>query len=87
MKGYVYLDLDRNLVYKLADYIDTENPGFFAQNAHLIVKHWKFDTDDARSMWRIFGAFNDLAVPPQNIHLFVRAIKYDLNNLKNANKV
>jgi hypothetical protein len=87
MIGYAYLDLDKNVVYKLAEYIDAENPGFFSQNSHLIIKYWRFNTDDTNSMIRMFQSLVDLAVPKTNIELFIKCIGYDMNRLKNANKV
>jgi hypothetical protein len=87
MKGYAYLDLDNNVIYKSADYIDNDNPGFFLQNHHYIIKHWKFNTDDARSMWTVFSALTDLKIPVSNVRAFIDCIGYDMNRLRDANKI
>lgn len=87
MKGYAYLDLDNNVVYRVASYIDEDNPGFFAQNSHLIIKHWKFDTDNSSSMLVLFRNLNDLAVPNTKVKIFIDCIGYDMKKLKDASKV
>lgn len=87
MKGYVYLDLDNNLVYKLASYIDNEDPGFFGRNGHLIIKRWVFNTEDHRRMLDMFKEFMDRKIPVDNVNNFIKSIRYDMNNLKNANQV
>ncbi len=87
MVGYAYIDLDGHVVYKVADYIDNVNPGFFGQNRHLIVKHWKFDTEDTPAMWRMFQNLADLKVTVQDMNSFIQSIGYDMKRLKDANKV
>lgn len=87
MVGYAYLDIDGNIVYKTSNYIDNINPGFFGQNRHLIVKHWKFNTEDPSNMLSMFKGLNDLMVRPNMMREFISCIDYDMNNLKNANKV
>lgn len=87
MIGYAYADLDGNVVHKVASYIDNINPGFFGQNRHLIIKHWKFDTEDHSSMIRMFRGFMDSGVRKSSSGDFIKAIGYDMTNLKNANQV
>lgn len=87
MIGYAYADLDGNVVYKVASYIEEMNPGFFSQNRHLIVKHWKFDTDDTSSMIRMFRGFMDVGVRKSSSSDFIKSINYDMTKLKNANQV
>lgn len=88
MKGYAYADLDGNLVYKVADYIDNINPGFFGQNRHMICKHWSFDTDDVSSMIRMFKNMDDLKLRVTTTQSFIKTIGYDMTRLRqNANPV
>lgn len=87
MKGYAYADLDNDIVYKTADYIDNMNPGFFSQNRHLITKRWIFDTDDLQSMMRMFRDFQDLRVTVTSSSAFLSAIGFDMTRLKNADKI
>ncbi len=87
MVGYAYMDLDGNVVYKVANYIDNINPGFFGQNRHLIAKHWKFDTTDVSAMLRLFKSLVDLKVTKSHMDNFIKSIGYDMNLLKNADKV
>ena len=87
MVGYAYSDLDGNIVYKLASYIDEVNPGFFGQNRHLIVRHWKFDTEDVQSMIRMFKGMTDLGSRKSEVANFIKSIGYDLSKLKDANQV
>jgi hypothetical protein len=87
MIGYAYLDLDNELMYKTQDYIENDNPGFWGQNSHLILKYWKFDTEDMNNMRKLFHAITNLAVPNSNVLNFVRTIKFDMNSLKSANKI
>lgn len=81
------MDLDGNVVYKVENYIDNINPGFFSQNRHLIIKHWKFNTDDPSSMLAMFRSLNDLQVRISSTNSFISSIGYDMTRLKNANKV
>jgi hypothetical protein len=89
MKGYAYLDLDMNLLYRTADYIDNENPGFFSNssNKQYIVRYWKFDTSDLRIMWNMYSSFQDLKVPVTSVLNFTKSIGFDINIFKNADKV
>jgi hypothetical protein len=87
MIGYAYVDLDSNLVYKVGSYIEEINPGFFGMNRHLISKHWRFDTEDASCMLTMFKSFSDLGIHHAKVVEFVQSVGYDMNNLKNANKV
>ena len=92
MIGYIYIDLDGNLVRKDSDYIDTMNPNFFLENKHLIVRIWKFDSDNKDAMIAMLRTFKDLLVDSSRTILFLRDIGFDINSLKdpgkdNANKV
>jgi hypothetical protein len=88
MVGYVYLDLDRNLVYKTAEYIQSDNPYFFSQNSHLIVKKWRFDTNESSIMENMFRNFADLALTPNTVKLFADSIGFlPKAQRQDANKV
>jgi hypothetical protein len=87
MRGYAYIDIDGNIVYKTAAYIESINPGFFSQNIHLITKHWKFNTEDPKSMMRLFQSINDQHPTVRAVENFVKSINFDMNSLRNANKI
>lgn len=91
MKGYVYLDLDNVLVYKPLEYIESDNPYFFSQNQHLIVKKWKFDTEDFSSMETLYRSFADLKIDVSRVLDFSQCINFHPSMLKalkdNASKI
>ena len=87
MIGYVYIDIDNEVVYKTQDYIENSNPGFWTQNSHLLARKYKFDTEDVGSMLRVFRAFSDMEVSVSNVRNFCSAIGYDIGRLPRVNKV
>lgn len=87
MRGYAFLDLDSNVVYKVADYIENHDPGFFSTNRPFILKHWQFDTSDIDSMWRMFRGMQDMAAQRESVNNFIKTINFDMNRLKDVNKV
>lgn len=90
MKGYVYLDYDGNLVVKSTEYINTENPLFWDDNAHLILKHWEFDTDNISLMRNMFQGFKMQQLPTTTVQLLLDSIGITQEGLKkysNAHKV
>lgn len=88
MKAYVYLDIDANLVMKSMEYIATDNPLFFQENFHLIVKWWKFDTEDLSSMRTMLTQMKDLQLKSHIVTPFLEAINFDISRLKpNASSV
>jgi hypothetical protein len=76
MVGYCYLDLDGHVTYKTENYISSIDPGFFSNNRHLIVKYWKFDTDDRSSMVRLMRDFTDLKLQVTSVENFFRSINF-----------
>lgn len=88
MKGYVFLDLDNNLIIKNWDYINTENPGFFSTNSHLLTKYWKFDSKNERRLFiDMLSKFKDLRIRPEVIRDFLIAIdEYIPPSTPNTNK-
>jgi hypothetical protein len=87
MIGYAYADLDGNVHHKVASYIEEHDPGFFGRHRHLIVKHWRFDTEDVSSMLRMFREFMDIGIRKSSSADFIKSINYDMTKLKNANQV
>ncbi len=82
MKGYVYLDLDNNLIYKTWDYINGDNPGFFSQNKHLIIRTWTFDTEDSRLMLNMLRSFSDLQLEVESVKNFLGSIGFTKETMK-----
>lgn len=87
MIGYAYLDFDNQLVIKDKNYIEVDNPFFWDQNRNLIVKKWKFDTNDFQSMLFMFRQIRDLQVNRRTVIDFANSLNFDLERLGNANKV
>ena len=85
MKGYAYIDLDNELVYKTRSYIEDDNPAFWNQNSHLLVRKFSFDTDDKSSMIRMLRTFQDMSISPDRVKNFCSCINFDLKDLKRAN--
>jgi hypothetical protein len=70
MIGYVYLDYDGNLNLKDAEYIDTENPFFWVDNAGTIEKWWRYDTSEKSLMRMILLQLKDYGVKADAILQF-----------------
>lgn len=88
MRGYAYLDVDGNVFYKQASYIETENPFFWTENAGFVLKWWKFDTDDLVSMRNMLLQLKSYQVRMETVMSFLDSINFDLNRLKrNENTV
>lgn len=88
MKGYAYVDIDANLVLKNPEYIETDNPLFWRENLHLIIKWWKFDTEDLSSMRTMLTQMKDLQLKAHIVTPFLEAINFDISTLRaNANSV
>ena len=43
VKGYCYLDTDGKLNFRTAEYIEVDNPMFWAENDAWILAVWKFE--------------------------------------------
>lgn len=74
MIGYVYLDHERNLIYKTAEYIQSDNPYFFSEFSHLIIKKWFFNTEVQSSMENMFREFKDLGLTADIVKNFADSI-------------
>jgi hypothetical protein len=86
MKGYAYLDADNTLNYRTWEYINYDNPSFFSDNSHYIIKSWMFDTEDKLRFLSMMRNFNDLKILPFNIDIFLKSINHHKSQ-RNENKV
>jgi hypothetical protein len=86
MKGYCYLSNDGKLVVKNSNYIDEVNPGFFSENKEFVLKVWKFDTDNMRSMLRMYSDFRDLELKRETVRVFSNSIGFAIEKLKEHNE-
>lgn len=80
MKGYVYLDNDKNLNIRLKDYIEIEDPLFWDRNAHIIDTVWKFDSESYENMEDILSSFRRLELSSRQVTDFCKSIKFDLQS-------
>lgn len=74
MIGYAYIDYDLIIHYRLKEYIEEDNPSFFATNAHLILKNFKFDTSDPSNMKNMVYQAIDLGVNKESLTAFMLSI-------------
>jgi hypothetical protein len=82
MRGYCFLDLEGNLVYKPAEYIEIDNPKFWQDNDPFILEIWKFDTSDVSSMYRMYSKFKVLRLNSTLVLEFTKAIGFNIDTLK-----
>lgn len=87
MKGYAFLDADHRLQYRIKEYIDVDNPFFWQQNRFEILRKWAFDTEDMSSMLFMFRQIRDMQIKKDVVLEFCQMIGFDIETLKNANKV
>jgi hypothetical protein len=91
MKGYGFLDADGKMQYRTQEYIEQDNPFFWQQNTHDIIRTWKFDTDDLDSMYNMFRQVRDIfrtyKYGQQTVVDFCSMIGFDIKLLKDANKI
>lgn len=78
MKGYVYIDNDRNLSVRSKDFIDNEDPYFWSRNAHIIDTVWQFDSDNEDSMYRILSTLRRYELKNEVVVNFCASIGFDL---------
>lgn len=79
MKGYVYIDNDRNLNIRTWEYINVVNPAFWQENAHFIDTVWQFDTENQDSMLKLMNSLKRWELPTRVVIDFCKAIKFDLS--------
>jgi hypothetical protein len=91
MKGYAFLDADGRMQVRTKEYIDVENPFFWQQNKHEILRKWEFDTDSLDSMHYMFRQIRDIfrssGIGQQTVKDFCMMIDFDMKILKDANKI
>jgi len=78
MRGYVYLDVAKNLEVKTEDYIDNEDPGFFQRARHHILLVWKFDSNNEGQMLDLMISFKNRQLPMRTVQDFAGKIGFDL---------
>lgn len=82
MKGYAYLDNDGNLNFRLKEYIDQENPSFWAENEHFIDIVWAIDTEKDEDMYKMFSYLRRIEAPSRVVLDFCKAINFNLEEFK-----
>lgn len=89
MKGYVYLDNDRNLSYRDWDYINNENPFFWSDNYHLIDTVWVVDTDNTKSIEDFLHGIRRKQLPIVSVREICQILQFDLDDFlaKNTNRI
>lgn len=91
MKGYAFLDADGRLQYRQKKYIDEDNPFFWQQNKHDILRKWQFDTEDLDSMFFMFKQIRDIfrgsKLSQEPVKDFCKMIGFDMKVLKDAYKI
>lgn len=76
MKGYVFLNNEAKLVYKSWEYINNDNPAFFIDNKHHLVKTWMFDTENKAKFLEMLVNFNDMKLASDTIRNFLSSIDH-----------
>jgi hypothetical protein len=91
MKGYAFIDMDFNLQYRTAEFIEVDNPFFWQQNKDFILRKWKFDTEDLSSMYFMFNQLREIFkgqnASATTVENFCTMIDFNTKLLKDANKV
>lgn len=81
MKGIVFLTVESSIAWREQTSLD-DNPYFMPANYDLILKSWKFDTDDKDSMLRVFREFRDLKLSQREVLDFAKSIGFDISSLR-----
>jgi hypothetical protein len=81
MKGIVFLTVESNISWREQTMLD-ENPYFMPDNYDLILKFWKFDTDDRDTMRTVFQAFKDLKLSQREVLDFAKSIGFEISTLR-----
>lgn len=85
-KGYAFLDVDQNISFRDAEYIDKYDPGFWGRNAHSIDIYWKFDQEIPESMKSLMESFKRRQLPALAVKEFCKAIGFDLDRFLEENR-
>ena len=59
-----------------------DNPYFMPDNYDMILKFWKFDTEDKDLMLRIFRDFRDMKLSQREVLDFAKSIGFDVSSLR-----
>lgn len=78
MKGYVYLDNDRNLNIRNKEFIENEDPGFWGRNSHYIDVVWSFDSDNEQGMYDLLASLRKYELQSDVVLNFCKSIGFDL---------
>jgi len=81
MKGYAFLDNEGNIGFRVGDYIDNINPGFWQDNIYLIIKTWSFDTENMSTMYSMYSQFRSMKLKSQAVLEFSSLINFDPGKL------
>ena len=79
MKYYVYLDSDDNAVVRIAEYIDTQDPGFWGRNSHLISTVWTVDASNMESILSLLHILERRKTPVTIVREICLGIGFDLD--------
>lgn len=79
MKGIAYLDADAALGFRTQEFLDEIDPGFLANNRDLILKAWRFDTDDVDTVRTMFKGMRFLKVNDRLLRDFASSIGFDMS--------
>ena len=82
VKGYCYLDTDGKLNFRTAEYIEVDNPMFWAENDAWILAVWKFDTANPSSVLAMFNRFKSLKLKQQDVLEFSKSIGVTIEDIK-----
>lgn len=85
MKAFVYLDNDRNLGVRDAEFIESD-PGFWGRNRHLIDIVWSIDTEDIEVMKRLLFSFKSLELRELQVRELCSQIGFPLKEFLLENK-
>lgn len=89
MKGYVYLDNDRNLNFRDWKYINEENPYFWSENSHLIDTVWIVDTDNSKSIEDFLFSIRKRELSITAVREMCNILQFDLDAFisKNSHRI
>lgn len=76
---YIYLDNDFQLNVRSAEFIDTEDPGFFSRNSHFIHTVWKVDSQNIDSVRRMLESFKRMELKSEPVRMVCSQIGFDLD--------
>jgi hypothetical protein len=84
MKGFAYVDVDGVIGMKTHEYITTENPLFWQDNSHLILRWFPFDTEYLPSMRHMLTQLKNMEMKKHVVLPFLESINFDIGCLKQS---